>query len=140
MIRLAAIVSIASLCGLATPSLATEWVNCASPDGGASFDFLVGTTEVLSIVGMTITVGEKVWATDPAYGPGEPTSVGQAFETDTMILIDAVDPRVDAVDPGVTAKIAELRLFKASEADAPVYGGTMRVPGQGAWAVSCSGT
>jgi hypothetical protein len=131
MIRLAAIVSIASLCGLATPSLATEWVNCASPDGGASFDFLVGATDVLSVAGMTITVGEKVWATDPAYGPGEPTSVGQAFETDSMILIDAVDP-------GVTARIAELRLFKATEADASVYGGTMRVPGQGVWAVSCS--
>jgi hypothetical protein len=82
---------------------------------------------------MTITVGELVWATDPAYGPGDPVSVGQAFETDAMILLDAVDP-------GVTSKIAELRLFKASEADLPVYGGTMRVPGHGAWAVSCSGT
>lgn len=129
MIRLAAIA--VSLCGLAAPALATEWVNCASPDGGASFDFLVGTTDVLSIAGMTITVGETVWATDPAYGPGEPTSVGQAFETDTMILIDAVDP-------AVTAKIAELRLFKTTEADAPVYGGTMRVPGHGAWAVNCA--
>ena len=130
MIRLAAIA--VSLCGLATPSLATEWVNCASPDGGASFDFLAGTLDVLSVVGMTITVGDKVWATDPAYGPGEPVSVGQAFETDTMVL-------VDAVDPGVTTKIAELRLFKSTEADAMVYAGTLRIPGHGAWAVSCSG-
>jgi hypothetical protein len=131
MIRLAAIA--VSLCGLATPSLATEWVNCASPDGGASFDFLVGTTDVLAIAGMTVTVGEKVWATDPAYGPGEPTSVGQAFETDTMVLIDAVDP-------AVTTKIAELRLFKAAEADLQAYGGTLRIPGHGAWAVSCTGS
>lgn len=130
MIRLAAIAL--SLCGLATPSLATEWINCASPDGGASFDFLVGTTDMLAVAGMTITVGEKVWATDPAYGPGDPTSVGQAFETDTMILIDAVDPNV-------TTKIAELRLFKATEADATVYAGTLRIPGQGAWAVTCTG-
>lgn len=130
MIRLAAIAL--SLCGLATPSLATEWINCASPDGGASFDILVGTTEVLFVAGMTITVGEKVWATDPAYGPGDPVSVGQAFETDTMML-------VDAVDPAVTTKIAELRLFKATEADAAVYAGTLRIPGHGAWGVSCSG-
>jgi len=134
MIRLAAIapIAIGGLCGLATPSLATEWINCASPDGGASFDFLVGTTDVLAVAGMTITVGEKVWATDPAYGPGDPTSVGQAFETDTMILIDAVDLEV-------TTKIAELRLFKATEADATVYAGTLRIPGQGAWAVTCTG-
>lgn len=130
MIRLAAIA--VSLCGLATPSLATEWVNCASPDGGASFDFLVGTTDVLAIAGMTITVGEKVWATDPAFGPGDPTSVGQAFETDTMVLIDAVDP-------AVTTKIAELRLFKAAEAELQAYGGTLRIPGHGAWAVTCTG-
>ena len=130
MIRLAAIAL--SLCGLATPSLATEWINCASPDGGARFDFLVGTTDVLAVAGMTITVGDKVWATDPAYGPGDPVGVGQAFETDTMILIDAVDP-------GVTTKIAELRLFKATEVDASVYAGTLRIPGHGAWAVGCSG-
>lgn len=130
MIRLAA--TAVSLCGLATPSLATEWVNCASPDGGASFDFLVGTTDVLAIAGMTITVGEKVWATDPAFGPGDPTSVGQAFETDTMVLIDAVDP-------AVTTKIAELRLFKAAEAELQAYGGTLRIPGHGAWAVTCTG-
>ncbi len=40
MIRTAAIAI--GLCGLATPSLAAEWISCASPDGGASFDFLVG--------------------------------------------------------------------------------------------------
>lgn len=131
MIRPAAIAL--SLCGLATPSLATEWVNCASADGGASFDFLAGALEVLSIAGMTISVGDRVWASDVAYGPGEPVAVGQAFETETMIL-------VDAVDPGVTSKIAELRLFKASAADgAPVYAGTLAIAGHGAWAVSCSG-
>ena len=131
MIKQAAI-AILGLCGLATPSLATEWINCASPDGGASFDVLVGATEVLSVVGMTITVGDKVWATDPAYGPGEPVILGQAFE-------DAETLRIDAVDPNVTTRIAELRLFKATEAEAVVYGGTLRIPGQGAWTVGCSG-
>ena len=132
MFRRAAIATL-GLCGLATPSLATEWINCASPDGGASIDVLVGATDVLSVVGMTITVGAKVWATDPAYGPGEPVSLGQGFE-------DAETLRIDAVDPNVTTRIAELRLFKATEGDAAlVYGGTLRIPGHGAWAVSCSG-
>ena len=121
------------LAGLSSRAFATEWVNCADRDGAASFDLLLGAVDVISIAGMTITVGEQVWASDVAYGPGEPVAVGQAFETDDMII-------VDAVDPGVTTKIAELRLFKAEEGEAIVYGGTLRVPGHGAWAVSCSGT
>jgi hypothetical protein len=131
MIREAAI-AVIGLCGLATPSLATEWVNCAAPDGAATFDFLVGSVDVLAIAGLNISTGEKVWASSAAYGPGDPVVVGQAFETGQMILIDAVDE-------GMTAKIAELRLFKAEEGDAFVYGGTLRIPGHGAWSVSCSG-
>lgn len=119
------------LAGLASPAAATEWVNCADPSGAASFDLLLGATEVVSVVGMTVTVGETVWASDVAYGPGEPIAVGQAFETPDMLL-------VDAVDPAVTRKVAELRLFKAGEGDSFAYGGTLRVPGHGAWAVSCS--
>ena len=129
MIRPAAIAI--GLCGLATPSFATEWISCASSDGGASMDVLVGDVDVASIAGMTITVGDKVWATDPAYGPGDPTIVGQAYE-------DAETLRVDAVDDGY-ARIAELRLFKAAEGEDSLYGGTLRIPGHGAWAVACTG-
>ena len=131
MIRQAATAA-ALLCGLATPSLATEWVNCAASDGAASLDYLAGTLDVLSVVGMTITVGEQVWATDPAYGPGDPVVVGQAFETPEMVLIDAMTPELDSF-------IAQLQLFKATEGDSYAYGGTLRIPGYGAWAVSCSG-
>ncbi|WP_421760094.1 hypothetical protein [Devosia sp.] len=132
MIRLAAIAL--GLCGLATPSVATEWVNCADPQGLATFDFLVGSVDVLAIAGLNISVGEKVWASSAAYGPGEPVIVGQAYENDQMILIDAVDE-------AMSTHIAELRLFKAAEGDADaVYGGTLRIPGHGAWAVSCTGT
>ena len=55
MIRLAAIASIVSLCGLATPSLATEWVNCVAPDGAATFDFLVGSSDFLSRAGRNVS-------------------------------------------------------------------------------------
>ena len=132
MIRLAAIASIVSLCGLAPPSLATEWVNCVAPDGAATFDFLVGSVDFLSIAGLNISTGEKVWASSAAYGPGDPVVVGQAFESAETIVIDAVDE-------SMAAKVAELRLFKTTEADAMVYGGTLRIPGYGAWAVSCTG-
>lgn len=131
MILRAAIVAL-GLGGLATPALATEWVNCAAPDGAATFDFLTGSVDVLAVVGLNISVGDKVWASSAAYGPGDPVVVGQAFE-------DADTIRIDAVDEAMTAKIAELRLFKAAEGDEFVHGGTLRIAGHGAWPVSCSG-
>lgn len=131
MIRRAAIA--VALATLATPSMATEWVNCSDRDGQASFDMLLGALDVISIAGLTISVGDQVWASDVAYGPGDPVTVGQAFEDADTIM-------VDAMDENLTTKIAELRLFKTSEGDAtPVFAGTLRIPGHGAWAVSCSG-
>lgn len=103
-----------------------------APDGAATFDFLAGSLDVLAIVGLNISVGDKVWASSAAYGPGDPVAVGQAFEDAGMILIDAMDE-------AMVGKIAELRLFKASEADAFVYGGILRIAGHGAWPVSCTG-
>jgi len=134
MIRPAAIVAGVSLglCGLATPSLATEWVDCSDSAGAASFSYLAGALDTLQIVGLNISVGDKVWASDVAYGPGDPVAVGQAFETSDMVL-------VDAVAPDQTVAIAELRLFKAGEADSHVRAGTLRIASLGAWAVSCTG-
>lgn len=129
MIRAAAVLAMVFV---ASPALATEWVHCASPGGEASFDYLAGDgLGVLSVVGLNVSVGEEVWASDVAYGPGEPVSVGQQFE-------DADTVRIDAMD-GEFTKLAELRLFKASEADAIVRGGTLRITGHGAWVVSCEG-
>lgn len=131
MIRPAAIA--VAFAAIATPSLATEWVSCSDAQGGASFDYLAGAMDVIAIAGVTITSGEQVWASDVAYGPGDPIRVGQAFE-------DADTVMIDAMDENLTAKIAELRLFKAFEGGgAPVYGGTLRIRGHGAWAVSCTG-
>lgn len=114
----------------ATPALGTEWMHCSDPDGAASFDYLAGDVlDVLSVSALTVTAGEKVWASDPANGPGDPVSVGQAFEdTDTV--------RIDAMDKDFK-RIAALRLFKASEGETSVYGGTLTIAGLGAWAVNC---
>jgi hypothetical protein len=130
MIRVAAIAALVA--GFGSPALATEWVHCASARGEASFDYLAGDgLGVLSVVGLNVSVGEQVWASDVAYGPGEPISIGQQFE-------DAETVRIDAMDKDF-AKLAELRLFKASEGESVVDGGTLRIAGHGAWAVSCEG-
>ena len=113
-----------------TPALATEWVHCSDANGAASFDYLAGDSlDVLSVSALTVTAGEKVWASDPANGPGDPVSVGQAFEDGDTVRIDALDK--DAV------RIAALKLFKAAEGETAVYGGTLTIAGLGAWAVSC---
>ncbi len=117
---------------IAGPACATEWIACADAGGAASFDFLVGALDVLAVTGLTITVGDEVWASDVAYGPGAPVAVGQAFA-------DATSIRIDAMDAALSTKLAELRLFKAEAADgAPVYGGTLAIAGHGAWAVACT--
>ena len=123
--------SIAFLAVLAaSPAMATEWVHCADAGGAASFDYLAGDgTGVLQVSAVTITAAEKVWASDPANGPGDPVSIGQAYEDGAMVLIDAMDKDF--------TKLAELRLFKVGEGDAVALGGTLRIAGQGAWAVSC---
>lgn len=117
----------------ATPALATEWVHCSDAAGAASFDYLAGDgLDVLSISALTITAGDKVWASDPANGPGDPVSVGQAFEDASTVQIDALDK--DAV------RFAQLKLFKAAEGDASALGGTLSIKGLAAWAVSCDPT
>ena len=116
----------------APPALATEWVHCADAGGAASFDYLAGDgLGVLAINQLNVSVGEQVWASSAASGPGDPVSVGQAFEDESSVRIDAMDK--DFV------KIAELRLFKAAEGDSYVSAGTLRIPGKGAWAVTCEG-
>ena len=119
-----------ALAGLASPAFATEWVNCTEPSGAASFDFLAGGVDVLSIAAITISVGDKVWASDVANGPGDPVELGQSFAGNGMILVDAVYQGI---------LVAELRLWQTPGADLPIYGGTLAIPGFGAWSVSCSG-
>lgn len=124
---------IAIACLSCVPALAGEWVHCADGDGHASFDYLRGDGQnMLSVSALTITAGDRVWASDPANGPGDPVFVGQGFE-DTQTV------RIDATDAQRAARIAELRLFRTVEgSSAAVYGGTLRIPGMGAWAVSCN--
>ena len=117
---------------IGTPAMATEWVSCAAPGGEASFDYLVGTLDVLAPVGLNVSVGEKVWASDVAYGPGDPIALGQAYE-------DAETVRIDVLDDAMSTLVAQLRLFKAQEGEGDtVYSGTLRIPGYGAWPVSCT--
>ena len=119
------------LLALAAPAAATESIVCASEDKAASIDVLVGLgLDVVSISRATIEAKGKTWGTDQS---GEQKiALGQAFE-------DAEKLVVDFTDEGVSAIVASLRLFKASEGEDFASGGTLRVANVGAWAVTCSG-
>lgn len=112
-----------------TPARATEWLVCSDGDA-ASISVLLGQMEVIAVADITIEVSPKKWST---RGNGATrVTKGQAFETKDQIWIDVTDANVNAI-------VAELRLFKAIESKRNVTGGTLRVMGEGAWAVTCTG-
>jgi len=111
------------------PARATEWMVCSAGEE-ASISVLLGAMEVIAVNDIKIEVGQKIWSTKP--GEGTPITKGQAFEGAGQILIDVTDENVNAI-------VAQLRLFLAEEGDSFVKGGTLRVAGEGAWAVSCEG-
>ncbi len=112
-----------------TPAQATEWLVCS--DGGkASISILLGQMEVIAVADIMIEAGQKKWSTRDEGAT--PITKGQAFETKDQIWIDVTDANVNAI-------VAQLRLFKADEGDHHVTGGTLRITGEGAWAVTCTG-
>lgn len=121
---------VAGLALLASPAAATEWVYCNDATNTVTAGLLLG-SEPMAVAGIVLSLNDKVWASAAAYGPGEPIGLGQGFENDTLFFADLVD--------GQSVKLAELRLTKASEGKAYVSAGTLRIVGEGAWAVSCEG-
>lgn len=112
--------------------MATEWLNCSDRDGAASVDLLLGAMEIAAVVGINVSTADQVWASHVEYGPGDPVTLGQAFQTTELLM-------VDVMDAAMADKVAEVRLFKAQEGEGHLaYGGTLRIVGFGAWAVSCS--
>jgi hypothetical protein len=120
----------ACILAAAGPSLATGSVECEAVDGRARVALTVGSLPVLSVVGMEIVVGDRTWSTG-ADGDGA-IRAGQAFQDGARWLIDATDPNVETV-------VAEIRLNGASEGRDMALAGTLKIPGTGAFAVSCLG-
>ncbi len=115
----------------AAPAAATEWTICASKGGEASFSVLVGSLGIGTANEFKVEQGGKMWST--TAGEGTVITKGQSFEDDRTILIDVMSEDMGAV-------VAELRVFKAREGDeSTAMGGTLRIPGVGAWSVACDG-
>jgi hypothetical protein len=113
-----------------SPVFATGTVQCEAVEGGARVAVTVGSLPVLHVVHIEITAGDRTWSTS---GSGDAAiRVGQAFRDGDRWLIDATDPNVESV-------VAEIRLNGASDGRDMVLAGTLRIPGSGAFAISCIG-
>ena len=117
---------------LTTPAFATEWIFCGNADDTASVGVLVGSFDFINISAVTMRVGETNWASSETYGSGDAIWPADAFIGDDQIIIDFTDDQRNET-------LAELRVYTAYEGDDYVQGGVLRVPGRGAWAVTCEG-
>lgn len=132
----AALAAGAVLIAMVLPAQATESVDCSGGEG-VNFRVLLGAMEVIAIDTIEIEAGSRKWSTRGGDGVTLITK-GQAFETHDQMWIDVTDADVNLI-------VAKLRLFKAFEDGADgvepsdAKGGTLHMPGIGAWAVSCSG-
>ena len=123
------IVLAVAFAALSVPALAGEGLMCSGDGvethfpvgGGVGFGLLDGSTITLD--------GAVAYASDPAAG-GIAIQVSEAFSGNHRIEIDFADPNMEQV-------LAEIRLFWTEEESDPVYGGTLKIPGRGAWAISC---
>ncbi|MFC6487645.1 hypothetical protein [Nitratireductor sp. GCM10026969] len=128
MRRLAAALAI-SIAAVGSAS-ATGSLECTAPDADVSVKLTIGSLPVLAVVGAEIEANGARWALD---GGGETAiAVGQAFREAGALRVDFTDPNVERV-------VAELRLFSAAEERDMAMAGTLRITGEGAWALTCTG-
>ncbi|MBO6719737.1 MAG: hypothetical protein JJ913_17420 [Rhizobiaceae bacterium] len=110
------------------PAGATGGISCSAPDDAAIVEITIGHVPGLAIVGARIDIGDRSWAMN--LPGGQAIAVGQAFASDGHYWIDFVDE-------AVIETVAELRLHRVDEGLDTGFGGTMRMPGIGAWTLLC---
>ena len=113
-----------------TPSSASFGLMC---DGGAGITASIplGGGVGLIPLGAEISADGTTWTTEAGVPGTIEIAPGQSAEIGDALYLDFADPNFESV-------LAEIRLFRAMEGEEPVYGGTLRIPSHGAWAISCS--
>ena len=123
--------SVMMILASAAPAAATGGIDCSSADGEVSVSLSTGHTDTLSIFRAIVTIADETWSSDQAAIAGKPIEVGQAFENDTMLLVDFLGEPAGAV-------IGRLRAFDMTEGETFVSGGVFAFQEKGAWVVDCS--
>jgi hypothetical protein len=121
----------AALLALSTvPAFASFGLMCEGPDG-ITANVPLGAGVGLTPLGAEIKVGSKTWTTEAGVAGTTQILPAQGAAVDSRLYLDFSDADVATI-------LVEIRLFWAEEETDPVYGGTLRIAGQGAWPISCS--
>lgn len=113
----------------AAPSLASFGLMCTGPDE-VRVSIPLGGGPGLTPLGAEIVVGDKTWTTETGVAGTTEIMAAQSAALDSRLYLDFTDPNYEGL-------LAEVRLFWTNEADEPVYGGTLRLAGHGAWPIAC---
>lgn len=125
MMRLA---TIAGIVLAATPAFAGQGFMCSGSEG-VSVSLPLGGGIGLTVLSAKVEANGKVWSTEA--GQGIQIAPAQSFGGSDFDVFDFADPNFNEI-------LVEVRLFVGHEdGSEPVFGGTLRVKGAGAWAISC---
>lgn len=113
----------------AAPSLASFGLMCSGPEG-VTVSIPLGAGPGLTPLGAEIRAMDKTWTTEAGVAGTIAIMTAQSAALDSRLYLDFTDPNYEGV-------LAELRLFRAQDEDEPVYGGTLRLAGHGAWPIAC---
>lgn len=113
----------------AAPASASFGLFCEGPEG-ITANVPLGGGVGLTPLGAEIKIGDNTWTTEEGVAGTIQIVPAQSASVDSRLYIDFADPNYEGI-------IAEIRLFWAEEETDPIYGGTLRVAGQGAWPISC---
>ena len=82
------------------------------------------------MLGAEVKAAGGTWTTEAGVAGTIQIAPAQAAAIGDQFVLDFADPNYEAI-------LIEVRLFWAMEESDPVYGGVLRIAGQGAWPISC---
>jgi hypothetical protein len=112
------------------PAFASFGLMCEGPDG-ITANVPLGAGVGLTPLGAEVKAAGQTWTTEAGVANTTQILPAQSAAVDNRLYLDFSDT-------DVATMLVEIRLFWAEEDTDPVYGGTLRIAGQGAWPISCS--
>lgn len=110
----------------ASPSFASVGLFCSGP-AGVSVEAPLSGGAGLRTMSAVIEAGGRTWTTETSLEDPQAIVPAQSFSEGNAMWLDFSDANIEA-------NVVEIRLFSASEG---AIGGTLNIPGVGAWVLSC---
>jgi hypothetical protein len=120
---------IALLALTAGPAVAGEGLFCDGPKG-LHVNIPLAAPPGLSPLSAEIKLGDRIWTTAEGVAGATQIMSAQSVRVDDRYYFDFTDPNYEGI-------LVKVRLFRGGEGDEAAIGGTLVIPGTGAWAISC---